>query len=76
MKICKSHLTRNKFNLYKRRFFFGLVYYITLSGGTINIMTTTITTVQIPIEINKHYSVDFIFMSFGIMGFIVDFETI
>ena len=26
MKFCNSHLTRNIFNLYMRRFFFGLVY--------------------------------------------------
>ena len=28
MEFCNSHLTRNIFNLYKRRFFFGLVYSI------------------------------------------------
>ena len=26
MKFCNSHLTRNIFNLYMRRFFFSLVY--------------------------------------------------
>ena len=26
MKFCNSHLIRNIFNLYVRRFFFGLVY--------------------------------------------------
>ena len=26
MKVCNSHLTLNIFNLYMRRFFFGLVY--------------------------------------------------
>ena len=26
MKFCNSHLTHNIFNLYMRRFFFGLVY--------------------------------------------------
>ena len=26
IKLCNSHLTRNIFNLYMRRFFFGLVY--------------------------------------------------
>ena len=26
MKFCNSHLTRNIFNLYMRRFFIGLVY--------------------------------------------------
>ena len=28
MKFCNSHLTRNVFNLYMRRFFFGLVYKV------------------------------------------------
>ena len=28
MKFCNSHLTRNIFNQYMRRFFFGLVYVV------------------------------------------------
>ena len=28
VKFCNSHLTRNIFNLYMRRFFFGLVYVL------------------------------------------------
>ena len=36
MKFCNSHLTHNIFNLYMRRFFFGLVYlniYNSLNQG-------------------------------------------
>ena len=31
IKFCNSHLTRNIFILYMRRFFFGLVYYVMCS---------------------------------------------
>ena len=44
MKFCNSHLTRNIFNLYVRRFFFGLVYvlvnFVTPSRRTVILRTS------------------------------------